>query len=163
MRRPLNGLCVFVVLLFVLLATAGCGGDQNEAGDGESAATTPPAEVTGQDLGRFVGEYGTPESAERHRTFWVVEHCDGFLVAGAMWGDASPWYLEPISETEFVQRVPEGQPAVRLAFETDGSGEVTGLRVSYEGRPMLEEYPLLARLHEVPSGFEAECWRGSQG
>lgn len=115
------------------------------------------------DLARFVGEYGTPASEERGRTFWVVEHCDGYLVAGAMWGDASPWRLESVSETVFDSRVPEGQPAVRLEFGTDSGGDVESLRVQYDGRPMLEEYPRLERLRETPRGFEEGCWRGRDG
>lgn len=116
-------------------------------------------DATAQRLGRFVGEYGTPESERARRTIWVFLHCDGHLVAGATWGSASPWHLDPVSDADFVQRVPEGVPPVRLEFTIGDADATEELRVHYDGQPFLPDFPSLRRLRELPAGFEGiECW-----
>jgi len=133
-----------LVCLVALLACEGNGG---------------VADARAQDLARFIGEYGSPESERARRTIWVFLHCDGHLVAGATWGTASPWHLDPVSDTAFVQRVPEGIPPVHLEFALGDRGEVEELRVRYEGEAFPAGYPRLRRLRALPPGFEGiECW-----
>jgi hypothetical protein len=133
-----------LVCLVALLACEGNGG---------------VADARAQDLARFIGEYGSPESERARRTIWVFLHCDGHLVAGATWGSASPWHLYPVSDTDFVQRVPEGVPPVRLEFTIGDADAVEELRVLYDGQPFLPEFPRLRWLRELPAGFEGiECW-----
>lgn len=51
------------------------------------------------DLERFTGLYGDP--AEGNRRLWVRASCEGQLVVGATWGDAAPWWLKSLGESEF--------------------------------------------------------------
>lgn len=53
------------------------------------------------DLERFKGVYGNPDDPESTRQLWVNVSCDGYLVSGAMWGDASPWWLQSQSDNVF--------------------------------------------------------------
>ncbi len=66
------------------------------------------------DLDRFLGLYGDPNRADEHRTLWVAKSCDGYLVAGASWGDASPWWMSSMSNTVFEATVFGGE---KLRFE----------------------------------------------
>jgi hypothetical protein len=134
-------------LLICLIAFLACDGNEGAR------------DARAQDLARFVGEYGTSDSERARRTIWVFRHCDGHLVAGATWGSASPWHLDPVSDTDFVQRVPEGVPPVRLEFTIGDAEAVEELRVLYDDQPLLPEFPRLRRLRELPAGFEGiECW-----
>ncbi len=45
------------------------------------------------DLDRFKGVYGDPDDSESTRRLWVNVSCDGYLVSGAMWCDAAPWWM----------------------------------------------------------------------
>ena len=73
-------------------------------------------------------------------------------------GDASPWHLEQISKTAFVQPgAADAGQSVRFEFDTGPDGEVAGLRVLYDGRPFLAEFPHLQRLREIPRGTEGDC------
>jgi len=154
--RP-SGRGRFLNIGWMLLAI-GCGAEPSAEAHDEEAPPAIARHAT-DDLARFVGEYGTPESERARRTIWVFLHCDGHLVAGATWGSASPWHLDPVSDTDFVQRVPEGVPPVRLEFTIGDADAVEELRVLYDGQPFLPEFPRLRRLRELPAGFEGiECW-----
>jgi len=67
----------------------------------------PPVEETYDpgtargDLLRFTGLYGDPENGDERRRLWVSMSCDGFLVAGALWGDASPLWMKSVGDASF--------------------------------------------------------------
>ncbi|MCG2587059.1 hypothetical protein [Rhodohalobacter sulfatireducens] len=70
------------------------------------------------DLERFKGVYGNPDEPESARQLWVNVSCDGYLVSGAMWGDAAPWWLR--SESENVFTMEDSFNNVRLEFTPGG-------------------------------------------
>ncbi len=53
------------------------------------------------DLQRFAGFYGEKGSNDMGRTVFVAVSCDGYLVAGPMWADISPWWMRPASDLVF--------------------------------------------------------------
>lgn len=123
----------------------------------ESSASEPATvPVTSRnDLARFFGEYGDPEREQANRTFWVAESCDGRLRMGAMWGDASPWYMRSVSDLAFEQTgrteyEEENYEAIRLQFETGAEGEVTGMTF-YDWEGNVQRLDRLADLPESPA------------
>jgi hypothetical protein len=71
------------------------------------------------DLDRFKGVYGDPAEAESTRQLWVNVSCDGYLVVGAMWGDAAPWWMR--SESENVFTLEDSFNNIRMEFGTSES------------------------------------------
>jgi hypothetical protein len=71
------------------------------------------------DLDRFKGVYGDPAEAESTRQLWVNVSCDGYLVVGAMWGDAAPWWMR--SESENVFTLEDSFNNIRIEFGTSES------------------------------------------
>jgi len=78
------------------------------------------------DLHRFAGVYGTPDDVQARRTLFVSVSCEGHLVSGAMWGDASNWWLKSESDHVFATR--EGGLSVRLEFALGPDGKATAVR-----------------------------------
>lgn len=74
------------------------------------------------DLERFKGVYGNPDNSESKRQLWVNVSCDGYLVSGAMWGDASPWWLQSESETVFT--LEDSFSSIRMEFGTGAGGNL---------------------------------------
>lgn len=72
------------------------------------------------DLERFTGVYGDPEADDSTRRLWVQVSCDGYLVSGAMWGDASPWWLRSESDNVFTYQ--NSFNDLRIEFKTDATG-----------------------------------------
>lgn len=70
------------------------------------------------DLERFKGVYGNPDEPEATRQLWVNVSCDGYLVSGAMWGDAAPWWLR--SENENVFTMEDSFNNIRMEFTPGG-------------------------------------------
>jgi len=70
------------------------------------------------DLEQFKGVYGNPDEPESPRQLWVNISCDGYLVTGAMWGDAAPWWMRSESETVFTME--DSFNNVRLEFTPGG-------------------------------------------
>lgn len=73
------------------------------------------------DLERFTGLYGDPEESNPNRNLWVTVSCDGYLVSGAMWGDAAPWWMK--SESDRVFTYQDSFNKLRMEFETDANGK----------------------------------------
>lgn len=71
------------------------------------------------DLGRFKGVYGDPDDPESTRQLWVNVSCDGYLVVGAMWGDAAPWWMRSDSENVFT--LEDSFNNIRMEFGTSES------------------------------------------
>lgn len=82
------------------------------------------------DLKRFTGLYGDPEAEDSHRQLWVTVSCDGYLVSGAMWGDASPWWLRSESANVFTYQ--DSFNDLRMEFETDGTGNAVEMNHDLE-------------------------------
>jgi hypothetical protein len=73
------------------------------------------------DLERFTGIYGDPAEKNETRRLWVRESCDGYLVSGALWGDASPWWLK--SESDNIFTYSDSFSDIRLEFVTGNDGK----------------------------------------
>lgn len=67
------------------------------------------------DLDRFKGVYGDPDEPESTRKLWVNVSCDRYLVVGAMWGDAAPWWMR--SESENVFTLEDSFTNIRMEFQ----------------------------------------------
>lgn len=71
------------------------------------------------DLEQFKGVYGNPDEPESPRQLWVNVSCDGYLVSGAMWGDAAPWWMRSESETVFTME--DSFNNIRMQFTPSGN------------------------------------------
>ena len=91
------------------------------------------------DLDRFLGLYGDPNRADEHRTLWVAKSCDGYLVAGASWGDASPWWMRSMSDTAFEATVFGGE---KLGFEFPAQPQSMVHQLDYMPNPLPRIGPL---------------------
>jgi len=74
-----------------------------------------------QDLGRFVGLYGDPAERNPNRRLWVTVSCDGYLVVGTLWGDASPWWMRSAGDNVFTYQ--DSFSKLRLEFATEANGK----------------------------------------
>lgn len=70
------------------------------------------------DLEQFTGLYADPDAENSTRQLWVQVSCDGYLVSGAMWGDASPWWLRSESDNVFTSS--SSFNSIRMEFRTAG-------------------------------------------
>lgn len=95
------------------------------------------------DLDRFLGLYGDPDRADEHRTLWVAKSCDGYLVAGPSWGDASPWWMS-MSDTVFEATVFGGE---KLRFEFPAQPQTVVHQLDYLPNP-------LPRVGPLPDGWQ---------
>lgn len=100
------------------------------------------------DLERFTGLYANPDAEESStRQLWVQVSCDGSLVSGAMWGDASPWWLRSESDNVFTSS--NSFNSIRMEFRTGDSG-------SLEMVHDLEFMPSpLQRIGSLPSDWDS--------
>ena len=77
------------------------------------------------DLDRFAGLYSDPAQPDERKSFWAAVGCDGRLVTGATWGDASPWWMKSVSDLVF--EYADSWTQIRMDFQA-GSGEAaTGM------------------------------------
>lgn len=74
-----------------------------------------------KDLERFTGLYGDPEEKNEHRKLWVMVTCDGYLVSGALWGDASPWWMTTEGDKTFSYA--DSFVKLNMEFDTDANGK----------------------------------------
>ncbi len=98
-----------------------------------------PLGTARDDLDRFMGLYGDPHRADEHRTLWVGKSCDGYLVAGASWGDASPWWMRSMSDTVFETTVFGGE---KLRFEFLAQPQSIVHELDYMPNPLPRVGPL---------------------
>lgn len=102
---------------------------------------------TRDDLDRFTGLYGDPNKPDPHRQFWVAQSCDGQLVMGATWGDASPWWLKSQTDTQFSYK--DSFRTLAIKFTTNADKQVTALSHDLTGMksplervgPLTDDYP----------------------
>ena len=98
------------------------------------------------DLDRFLGLYGDPNRVDKNRTLWVNQSCDGYLVAGASFGDASPWRMISKSDAVFEATVFDDK---KLRFEFQAQPQSMVHDVDYMPNP-------LPRLGPLPDDWQ-EC------
>lgn len=94
------------------------------------------------DLARFAGFYGTPEQAEKNRMLFVTESCDGYLVAGAVWGDAENWWMK--SEGDHVFSYSSQYSNFQMEFELgeDGNAKAMIHDLDFMPSPLPKHQPL---------------------
>jgi hypothetical protein len=99
------------------------------------------------DLERFTGLYGDPNETNKSRKLWVMVSCDGYLVAGALWGDASPWWMKAESDKVFTYS--DSFSRLKIEFATDASGKAIKMNhdLSHLKSP-------LERLGPIPNDWE---------
>ena len=94
------------------------------------AAETQPSEEydpgpARTDLDRFAGLYADPAAPDERKSFWVAKGCDGRLVTGATWGDASPWWMTSVSDRVFEYE--DSWTKIRMEFEAGSGGSASGM------------------------------------
>lgn len=94
------------------------------------AATSEPAGAydpgpSRTDLDRFAGLYSDPAAPDERKSFFVAIGCDGRLVTGAMWGDASPWWMSSVSDLVFEYE--DSWTQIRMEFEAGSGGPASGM------------------------------------
>jgi len=104
----------------------------------DETKTDPPPRQPGlgtprDDLDRFLGFYGEPDRDDEYRVFFVRESCDGYLVAGALWGGASDWWMRSISDTVFEAGVFGGE---KLRFEFPAQARSMVHQLDYMPNPL---------------------------
>ncbi len=98
------------------------------------------------DLDRFAGLYGDPAESDKNRNLWVMISCDGYLVSGATWGDASPWWMRSTDDKIFTYK--DSWNNIRMQFKTDINGKALSMihDLDYMKNP-------LERLGPVPDDY----------
>jgi hypothetical protein len=102
-----------------------------------------------KDLERFHGVYGDPEQPDSLRKLFVTQSCGGYLVAGAMWGDAQNWWMKSVSDNTF--EMSSDFMSLRLEFKLGPDGKARAMAHDLEGMASP-----LERSGELPEGWE-EC------
>lgn len=100
------------------------------------------------DLERFTGLYGDPAESNKYRRLWVAVSCNGYLVSGAMWGDASPWWMK--TEGDNVFSYTSSWMKLNMEFETDANGKA--IRMIHDLSNMKNP---LERLEPLPEEWES--------
>ncbi len=108
------------------------------------------------DLKRFAGYYGEPDKqGPTPRNLFALDTCDGYLVAGASWGDAAPWHLTSVGETTF--EYADDYRSFTIRFEIDESGKPIAMIHDIDiGLPNRLEY-----LKDAP--WDEECFMVERG
>ena len=119
---------------------------------GAVATVSERAQGRGPDLGparddleRFIGEYGD----DPLRRLFVTVSCDGHLVSGATWGDASNWWLRSVSDSDFTYS--DQFTSVEMSFAVGPDGQATTMTHN-----QLDLLPATLERHELREGWE-EC------
>lgn len=100
-----------------------------------------------KDLERFTGLYGDPNEKDTNRKLWVMISCDDYLVVGALWGDASPWWMKSKSDEVFTYS--DSFTSLKIEFVTDASGKAIKMNhdLSHLKTP-------LERLEPIPDDWD---------
>lgn len=129
-----------------------------EEDDPEPSAAEPEPRRGGMEMGeprddleRFVGQYGDPAAQSQGRNLFAAVRCDGYLVVGATWGDASNWHLRSTGPTTF-ETVDYRGETIRFAFELDGDGAPTAMTHDLEFMASPLQY-----LGGLPEGWGDDC------
>jgi len=105
------------------------------------------------DLQRFVGLYGDPaQQGDTPRDLFALVRCDGYLVIGATWGDASNWNMRSTSDLAFEAELFQGR-MVHVTFQMSPDGTPRSLTHDQEGLDSPLQY-----IGPVPEGWvQGEC------
>jgi len=104
------------------------------------------------DLDRFAGLYSDPAAPDERKSFWAAVGCDGRLVTGATWGDASPWWMRSVSDVVF--EYSDSWSQVRMEFEAGSDGPASGM--SHDREDILPSP--LTRIGSLPADWGGdEC------
>jgi hypothetical protein len=93
-----------------------------------------------EDLERFKGVYGDPDDPESTRQLWVNVSCDGYLVSGAMWGDAAPWWMRSESDNVFTMK--DSFNNIRMEFGSGTGGFQMNHNLEFMESPLQRLGPL---------------------
>lgn len=132
--------------------------EQRERENSEASNRAAPVHDYGparDDLARFAGVYGDPDQPDSSRKLFVTESCDGYLVAGAMWGDASNWWMKWVSDNRFAMS--SDFVSLRLEFQLGPDGNAQAMSHDLDSMPS----PLV-RTGPLPEGC-GECLRRQGG
>ncbi|WP_425408137.1 hypothetical protein [Hyphococcus sp.] len=106
------------------------------------------------DLERFYGLYALPDNPDRQ--LFVAPATspnpdrpipNGYLMVGAMWGDAANWYMKSEADTRFVQQwVSPGGSPIKVEFKTGANGAAefmtfTSDYMNYQDMPRVSDLP----------------------
>lgn len=100
------------------------------------------------DLERFTGLYGDPAETNKNRRLWVTVSCDGYLVSGALWGDAAPWWMSSAADKIFTYS--DSFNNFKMEFMTDSNGKA---RRMIHGLNFIKSP--LARLGPIPDDWSS--------
>ena len=126
----------------------------------QSPPSHSPAEGLGEprsDLERFHGLYELPDRPGRQ--LFVAKAADpngapgfpdGYIMIGAMWGDAANWYMISTGETQFEQGwVNPGAKPVIVEFETGPNGKAAAMALESS----FMNYSRMERIGDLPEGW----------
>jgi hypothetical protein len=106
-------------------ATAAAVAEQEaEAATSEPAVAYDPG-PSRTDLDRFAGLYSNPAAPDERRSLFAAVGCDGRLVTGTTWGDASPWWMSSVSDLVFEYE--DSWTKIRMEFEAGSGGSASGM------------------------------------
>jgi hypothetical protein len=127
--------------------------------DFATGATTNGVYPVGEprhDLERFFGVYGNTDKPSRD--FFVAEaelpedsELDvppGYLMIGAMWGDAAPWYMKSLSDTEFEQQWVSDFQSEPLTVRFELGENKNAIALTF--KTMFTDRGRLQRLNDLP-------------
>ncbi|MGA7305845.1 MAG: hypothetical protein WBW88_13280 [Rhodothermales bacterium] len=113
-------------------------------GETEEPVSSPPSDrgPARTDLTRFAGFYGTPEQAEENRMLFVTESCDGYLVVGAVWGDAENWWMRSEGDNAFSYS--SQYTNIHMEFDVDDNGNAKAMihDLDFMPSPLPKHQPL---------------------
>jgi hypothetical protein len=127
--------------------------EKNKQSNNENVVSKKDNEVASNqgkprdDLERFKGLYGDPADKDKNRKLWVMVSCDNYLVVGALWGGAAPWWMK--SESDKVFTYSDSFTSIEIEFVTDANGKAVKMNhdLSYLKNP-------LERLEPIPEDWE---------
>ena len=95
-----------------------------EAATSEPAVAYDPGPYR-TDLDRFAGLYSDPAAPDERKSLFAAVGCDGRLVTGTTWGDASPWWMSSVSDLVFEYE--DSWTKIRMEFEAGSGGSASGM------------------------------------
>ena len=99
------------------------------------------------DLDHFTGIYGDPNETNKTRRLWVRKSCDGYLVIGALWGDASPWWMKSESDKVFTYSDSFSNIKIEFVMGNDNKALKMNHDLSFMKTP-------LERLEPIPDDWD---------
>ena len=120
--------------------------EEPEPGQAPNLDRGPPR----NDLERFVGLYSDPAKPDKLRSLFAAVSCDGYLVVGATWGDASNWWMRSAGDAVFEYE--DSFTQLHLEFQSDKGGKAVAMRHDLEFMPNP-----LKRIGPLPEDWAGDC------